>query len=71
MSQSRKGSAIETAANITVGWVVSYILNYILLPHYGVAVSFWDNFEIVSVFTVASIIRSYSMRRFFNAWRTI
>ena len=67
MSQSRLGSLAETLASIAVGFVVSVVITAIVMPAYGHAVSLTDNLQITAIFTVASIVRSYCLRRLFNA----
>lgn len=64
--QTRKGSLVEIATNITAGFITSMVVNFYLLPQYGCQVSHEANFQITVVFTVISIIRSYFFRRMFN-----
>lgn len=65
MSQSRRMSMIETVISIAIGFVVSVIITALVLPAYGHAVTLADNIEITTIFTVASIVRGYCVRRFF------
>lgn len=58
-------SLIETLTSIAVGFVVSLVVTHIVFPMYGLPISFWDNMEITSIFTVTSIIRGYCVRRVF------
>ncbi len=67
MNQSRLSSLIESVINVSIGFVVSVLLTAWLLPAYGHAVSWAENLQITAVFTVASIARSYALRRWFNA----
>ena len=46
---------------------VSVALTAVVLPAYGHAVTFSQNLQITAIFTVASILRSYALRRWFNA----
>ena len=64
--QTRVGSLTETSTNLVVGFVLSMVVNSTLLTALGHEVSTKDNLVIVSVFTVISVIRSYSLRRLFN-----
>lgn len=66
-AQTRLGSLIEAVINVAIGFVVSMALNAIVLPAYGHAVTFSHNLQITAIFTVASIVRSYALRRWFNA----
>lgn len=68
MSQSRLGSLAETLASIAIGFVVSVLITSIVMPAYGHHVTLADNIEMTAIFTVASIIRGYVVRRAFVAW---
>jgi membrane protein implicated in regulation of membrane protease activity len=68
MSQSRMSSLAETCLSIAIGFLVSLILTAAVLPAYGHAVTLGQNLQITGIFTVASIIRSYLVRRAFNRW---
>lgn len=66
MSQSRKMSLIEQLASVAIGFLVALIIQLTLLPVMGIHTTSGQDFLIVSVFTVASIIRGFYVRRFFN-----
>lgn len=71
--QSRRMSIVETIVNTMVGFFISVLTTQIVLPQYHCPVTFKDNAEITTIFTVISIIRGYTVRRFFNwcaLWRT-
>lgn len=74
MSQTKKGSFIEALGNTIVGWTVNYIANLLILPKFGFNVTYSQAFYIGCIFTVISIVRSYVLRRVFNAiksrWNT-
>jgi hypothetical protein len=70
VSQTRKGSLVESTANIAVGFGINYGANLALLP------VMWDaahpaasSFHIGLVFTAISLVRSYVLRRWFNGLR--
>lgn len=65
--QTRLSSLIEAVINVAIGFVVSLLLTAILLPAYGHQVTWSENFQITGVFTITSILRSYLIRRYFNA----
>jgi hypothetical protein len=69
MSQSRKHSAIETAANISIGYVVAIAAQCIVFPWFGIYEPLGKQMGIGLAFTGISIIRSYALRRLFNSWR--
>ena len=59
-------SAVESFANVAVGYGVAVIVTAIVLPAFGYRVSTSDAFGISAVFTVVSLVRSYLLRRAFN-----
>jgi len=65
--QTRLSSLIEAVINVAIGFVVSLVLTALVLPAYGHAVTFSENLQITGIFTIASIVRSYCVRRWFNA----
>jgi hypothetical protein len=67
MSQSRKGSATEAVINMAVGLCVSFAVNTVVYPLFGWHISGTANVELVAIYTAVSIIRSYCLRRLFNA----
>ena len=67
MSQTRLSSLVEAVINTAIGFVISLALTAIVLPAYGHHVSLAQNLQITSIFTLASIVRSYVLRRWFNA----
>jgi hypothetical protein len=67
VSQTKKGSAIETVASTAIGFGVSYVANIIILPLYGYQVTHGDAFGMSIIFTVLSLIRGFYVRRMFNS----
>jgi hypothetical protein len=68
VSQTRAQSALETAVNITVGYVVAIIAQELIFPLFGVHIDMSQNMLMGAVFTVLSIIRSFCLRRAFNRY---
>lgn len=68
--QSRLMSAVETATNIAVGLVVSFIAQLVIFDVYDISITVSQNVEITLFFTLVSIVRSYALRRVFNNIRT-
>lgn len=66
MKQSRLESFLEAKLNTIVGLIVSFLLGMIVYPLYGFQVTASQNLSIMAIFTVASVIRSYTIRRIFN-----
>lgn len=67
MSQTKTGSFVEAWVNIGVGFGISFFCNLTILPWFGFNVSARQSFEIGLIMTVVSLIRSYLLRRWFNA----
>jgi len=67
--QSRRMSLVEAIANVAVGFLVALLTQFIVFPLFGLQVSLGDNLAIGGLFTLASIARSYTLRRVFEAIR--
>lgn len=65
MTQTRLMSAVETAANVASGMLVSWVLTLWVLPLWGYAYTASQAWEITATYTVASVVRSYAWRRWF------
>lgn len=65
-TQSKKLSFIESIIQTFIGLSVSFIIQLIIYPIMDIEVSYKQNLIITLVFTVASIIRGYFVRRLFN-----
>jgi hypothetical protein len=68
MTQSRLASAIESLANVAIGFGISWAATLVVLPAAGVAVNAAQGFWITCAFTVISLARSYLLRRLFNRY---
>jgi len=70
MSQTKTKSLVETTLNTLSGFIVSYILwKWILVPMIDAGYLFHDqSFVITTIFTIASLTRSYIWRRLGNKW---
>ena len=69
MRQSRRMSLVESLANVLVGYGIAVATQGVVFPWFGLRTSLSDDLAIGAVFTVVSIIRSYALRRFFEALR--
>jgi hypothetical protein len=69
VSQPRHLSAIEAVVNTIVGWSVAFGAQLVVFPLMGIHISLHDNAVIGTIFTIISLIRSYIVRRVFNAIR--
>lgn len=67
MSQSRLGSFIEAVINIVIGFLINFTANALIFPLFGWSISVSDNFLLGAIYTAISLVRSYTIRRWFNA----
>lgn len=67
MSQSRTHSALESAANVAVGYGVAIATQAAVFPLFGLHASAGQHLIIGAIFTVVSLVRSYVLRRVFNS----
>lgn len=64
--QTKIDSFMESLTNVGIGYVVAVISQLLIFPMFGIEIPLLDNFLIGCWFTVISILRSYTVRRFFN-----
>ena len=64
--QSKKHSIIESITNTFVGMAVSFLIQIAIYPIMGITVKLSQNVIITIVFTIASILRGYIIRRIFT-----
>ena len=67
MNQTKLESLAEVIINVIIGWGVGLLTQLVVFPIFDIHVTFSDQFWISVVFTVVSIVRSYAIRRWFNA----
>lgn len=68
MSQPRVHSLIESITNVAVGFLVALAAQVAVFPMFGIHIEISDNLAIATIFTFVSIVRSYALRRAFNAF---
>ena len=65
--QFKKLSLFETICNISTGFLISYMVTMLLLPHIETqGMTHLTGFLLTGVYTITSFIRSYVWRRTFN-----
>ena len=64
--QTKKQSLTESLTNTAIGYVISLLSLFVILPILGIESSTSKNIVITLYFTIISIVRSYVLRRFFN-----
>jgi len=67
MQQTKLSSLIESFINVLIGYGVALISQLLIFPMFGIHVSLSTNLYIGAWFTLISLIRSYIIRRWFNA----
>lgn len=66
--QNRKGALIESLSGTAIGFVISVLVwQFIVNPLWDLHTGIIDNLSITLLFTIVSVIRSYYVRRMFNA----
>ena len=66
MIQSRTMSAVESVANVVIGYGVALTTQVIVFGLLEIPVSLEQNLWIGGIFTAVSLVRSYVVRRLFN-----
>jgi len=67
--QSKKLSHIEVVTNQIAGIVIGWLITYYILPLLGIPFTATQSTVTTLIFFVASYIRMYALRRFFNQFR--
>lgn len=67
MKQTRLGSLIESVMNIVIGYGVAVVSQVLVFPLFGIHVPLRTNLLLSVWFTAISLVRSYVIRRWFNA----
>jgi len=67
MTQTRLGSFIEAIINVIIGFAINYCANMLIFPLFGFHITPGANFAMGCIYTVISVVRSYAIRRWFNA----
>lgn len=67
LRQSRLLSLIEAATNVIVVYGLAVLTQILVFPWFGIEARLGDHLAIGLVFLVVSLIRSYCLRRLFEA----
>ena len=62
-------SLVEAVANVVVGFGLALINQAALFAFLGLQITLAENFLIVTAFTIVSLLRSFALRRLFEAIR--
>ena len=69
MKQTRWMSLVEAVTNVLVGYGVAVATQWAVFPIFGLHATLQENLVIGLVFTAVSLVRSYVLRRAFEALR--
>ena len=69
MKQSRLMSLVEAITNVVVGFGVAVMTQILIFPIFGLHTTLAQNLQVGLLFTGVSIIRSFLLRRLFEAIR--
>lgn len=69
MKQSRLMSLIEAITNVIVGYCVAVVTQILIFPIFGLHTTLAQNLQMGLLFTGVSVIRSFLIRRLFEALR--
>ena len=67
MTQSRRMSLIEAITNVALGYALAVATQIIVFPWFGLHSSLGDSLAIGAIFVGISLLRSYALRRMFEA----
>jgi uncharacterized membrane protein required for colicin V production len=67
MTQTRLRSFIEAIINVVIGFGINFTANMFIFPLFGFHITPGANFILGMIYTVISVVRSYSVRRWFNS----
>ena len=69
MKQSRLMSLVEATTNVIVGYGVAVMTQILIFPVFGLQTTLGQNLAMGGIFTIVSLIRSFLLRRLFEAVR--
>jgi len=69
LKQSRWMSLLEAVLNVLVGYGLAVATQWLVFPLFGLHATLQENLLIGLVFTAVSLVRSYLLRRAFEALR--
>jgi hypothetical protein len=69
MKQSRLMSMVEAITNVIVGYGLAVVTQIIVFPWFGLQTTLGENLAMGGIFTIVSLIRSFLLRRLFEAVR--
>ena len=70
-SQTRRMSLVESIANTAAGFALSLLIQLCLFSWMSIETTTGQNLTMSGVFTLASLVRGYLMRRLFLHWEEV
>ena len=67
--QSASHSLLEACTNVALGFVLALVIQAIAYPLFGIRTTIVIDGTIAAIFTLASLVRSYLVRRAFETFR--
>ncbi|WP_296643899.1 DUF7220 family protein [Roseinatronobacter sp.] len=67
MTQSRSMSLVEATTNVIIGYALAVATQLVVFPSLGLQASLGENLALGGIFTGISLLRSYALRRLFEA----
>ena len=67
MKQSRVMSLVEAITNVIVGYGVAVLTQILIFPIFGLQTTLRQNLAMGGIFTIVSLLRSFCLRRLFEA----
>lgn len=64
--QTRKMSLVESIVNILIGYLINIGVQILVFKYFNLSVPYKENLYIGFIFTVVSLVRSFTLRRLFN-----
>jgi hypothetical protein len=62
-------SLVESLVNVAIGYGIAVLTQIAVFPLFGLRTTLQENMMMGAIFTVVSIVRSFSLRRAFEAIR--
>ena len=69
MNQSKTMSMVESVVNVLVGFAINLVAQVLVFPLFGFYITLSENLMVGAIFTVISLVRSFTLRRVFEMFR--
>ncbi len=67
--QKKRDSLLESVCNQVLGVVIALAVQvFVIVPVWDLELTIYDNLSVTAIFSIASLIRSYVLRRLFNIY---